>query len=178
VRSAGADYETEARTYHRAGGFLALKDLIENLLRTYNSRSPYINLDEWVNGVGTACHECGEHYSDEDLVWAEDVEGSLCESCRSFCQRCERYVVYRHYDAEREAGEYCVEDYMLECAACGEKSWEDDLKNIEVPWFDQPGAALLCDDCLAESEEAEELREDLDDGATLPGQIEIALASA
>ena len=62
------DHETEARTYHRAGDFLALKDLIENLLRTYHSRSPYINLDEWVNGVGTACYECGEHYSDEDLV--------------------------------------------------------------------------------------------------------------
>ena len=159
------------------GDLLALKDLIENLLRTYNSRSPYINLDEWVNGVGTACYECGEHYSDEDLVWAEDVEGSLCESCRSFYQRCERYVVYRHYDAEHEACEYCVEDYMLECASCGDKFWEDDLTAIEIAWFDQPGSALLCEDCLSELQESEEITEGSDDGTILRGQMEMVVAA-
>ena len=163
----------------REAPFLALKDPIENLLRTYNSRSPYIDLDEWVNGVGirrTADYECGERYSDDDLVWAEDVEGSLCESCRSFCQRCERYVVYRHYDAEREACEYCAADYTLECATCGEKFWEADLESVDVPWFEQAGAALVCEDCVTESEESEKTYEDFNAGEALRGQLEMTLA--
>jgi hypothetical protein len=129
-----------------------------------------------VNGVGTACYECGEHYDDEDLVWANDVDGSLCESCRSFCQHCARYIVYRHYDAEREACEYCVEDYMLEYACCGDKFWEDDLVALLIAWFKQPGSALLCGDCLVESEEAEEVFEHFNAGEALRGQLEMTLA--
>ena len=64
---------------------------------------------------------------------------------------------------------------MLECASCGDKFWDNDLTAMPIAWFDQPGSALLCEDCLAESEEAEEIREDLDGGATLPGQMEMTL---
>lgn len=53
-----------------------------------------------------------------------------------------------------------------ECATCGEKFWEDDLESTDVPWFDQPAAALLCKDCFAESEESQEINESFDDGAT------------
>jgi len=171
VSSEGAicwgDNETAAQAYHRAGDFLALKDLIGNLLHTYNSRSPYINLDDWVNGMGESCYECGERYSEDDLVWAEDVEGSLCESCRSYCQRCEQYVSYQHYDRDFDACQYCVEDHAIECGGCGEKHWEDDLETVEIAWFDQPSAVLVCKDCLAKFQEQEESNEDLDDTARL-----------
>ena len=33
-------HDDDANAYHASGDFLALKDMIENLLRTYNSRSP------------------------------------------------------------------------------------------------------------------------------------------
>ena len=134
-----------AVAYHGAGDFFALKDLMDNLLQTYNAHSPYISLDEWVNGVGESCYECGERYSDDDLVWAEDVEGSLCDSCRTYCERCEHYVVYRHYDSNWEACEYYAANYTLECATCSDKFWEDDLTAMPIAWFDQPGSTLpLC----------------------------------
>ena len=114
------------------------------------------------------------------MVWAEDIEGYLCDSCRSYCNRCQEYVCYRHYDAEREACEYCVEDYPpcggLECASCGDKFWEADLESIDVSWFDQPMAVLLCEDCAVESEETEEIYEDFNAGEVLRGQLEMTLA--
>jgi hypothetical protein len=125
-----------------------------------------------VNGVGTACYECVEHYLDEDLVWAEDVEGSLCESCRSFYQRCERYVVYRHYSAEHEACEYCVEDYMLECASCGDRFWENDLTAMPIAWFEQPGSTLVCGDCFGEFRNAAE-SDETDDGVSPRGHLQL-----
>lgn len=84
-------------------------------------------------------------------------------------------VVYRHYDSDWEAGEYCVADYTLECATCGEEFWEADLESVDVPWFDQPVAVLLCEDCLAELQESEGFHKDFNAGERLRGQLEMAL---
>ena len=73
------------------------------------------------------------------------------------------------------ACEYCVEDYMLECASCGDKFWEDDLESVDVPWFDQPTAVLLCEECMAETEESQGTDEHFDENAILLAQMEIEL---
>ena len=161
------DNETAAQAYHHSGDFLALKDLIHNLLRTYNGHSPYITLDDWINGVGTACYECGERYPDDDLVWTEDIEGYLCESCRSYCDRCQKYVCYRHYDRDFAACQNCVEEHAITCGGCGDKFWENDLETLEVAWFDQPSAILVCKDCFPEFQKQEDRNEDLHDTARL-----------
>jgi len=61
-------------------------------------------------------------------------------------------------------------------ATCGEKSWEADLKSVDAPWFDQPTAVLVCGDCLADAEDAEERYEDFNAGETPRGQLEMGLA--
>ena len=66
----------------------------------------------------------------------------------------------------------------LECATCADKFWECDLTAVDVLWFDQPDAALLCEDCLAQSEESQGVYEDFDDAPELPGQMEIVLPNA
>ncbi|KPL11859.1 hypothetical protein AMJ85_02705 [candidate division BRC1 bacterium SM23_51] len=64
--------------------------------------------------------------------------------------RCQRYVVYRHYDSDWEACEYCVADYTLQCASCDDKFWQGDLEGVDVAWFQQAVGVLLCEDCLVE----------------------------
>jgi hypothetical protein len=135
-----------------------------------------LSLDDWVSGVGTACYECGERYSDDDLVWAEDVDGSLCESCRSYCDHCQQYVCYRHYDRDFAACTYCVEEHAITCGGCSDKFWEADLESIDVSWFNQPMAVLLCEDCAVESEETEGIYEDFNAGEVLRGWLEMTLA--
>lgn len=85
-------YDSDAQSYHMAGDFLAVKDTIDNLLRTYNPRSPYISLEDWENGSSTSCNECGERYSDDDLAYSERYREYLCPNCRCYCEQCEDYV--------------------------------------------------------------------------------------
>jgi len=63
----------------------------------------------------------------------------------------------------------------LECATCGDKFWECDLTAVNLLWFDQPDSALLCEDCLAPSEQFQGVYEDLDNAPELLGQMEIVL---
>jgi len=132
--------------------------------------------------------ETGHDIADRGVVamvvdrGAPQVLTSVREMCvplaRGSCRSARpRYVVYRHYDPDWEACEYCVADYTLACAPCGEKSWENDLNSAEVAWFDRFSVVLLCEDCPAESEEAAENCDDLEDGVALPGQMEIELAT-
>lgn len=76
-------HDHEARAYHANGDFVAVKDLVENLLKTYNGHSPYITLDDWENGVGATCGICGERYAEDDLCWSEQEMEMLCEECRA-----------------------------------------------------------------------------------------------
>jgi hypothetical protein len=82
----------------------------------------------------------------------------------------------RHYDRDFGACQHCVEEHAITCGARGNKFWETDLESTDVAWFDQRRAVLLCEDCLAESEEVEEIYEDFNAGEALRGQLEMALA--
>jgi len=58
-------------------------------------------------------------------------------------------------------------------ASCGDKFWEGDLESVDVVWFEQPTAVLLCEDCLTESEGSESSNADTGNDAVLPNQMEI-----
>ena len=58
----------------------------------------------------------------------------------------------------------------------GKRRAEVDLESIDVPWFVQPTAVLVCEDCLGELREAEEICEDFDAGERLRRQLDTALA--
>ena len=149
------DHDTVAEAYHRAGEFLALKDLIDNLLQTYNSASPYINLDDWENGYGRACSSCEERFPEEDVSWSEVNQGELCETCRAWCERCEDHVYSNDYNTEFEACENCVENNAEPCHLCEERHWTEDLVEVEVKWFSKRQVMYFCAACKKDYEAIE-----------------------
>lgn len=168
------DHETEAMEYHRNGDFLALKDLIDNLLQTYNDRSPYIALEDWENGYGSACGECGDRYRDDDLSYSDWIEDYLCPNCSRWCERCDRTVPDRAYNLGMEACESCLEEEATRCDRCGSWVWTDDVVIHESE--DGDDEVSLCPACNQQQEEKEKRDEDKDEART--SDLEEATAAA
>lgn len=143
-------YDEQARIYHQSGDFLALRDLIDNLLQTYNSHSPYITLEDWENGLGESCSQCGEFYDPDDLVYVESVGDSLCYHCRRYCERCDRDLLYSDYDPEWEMCSECLEEYTSYCGECEERFLCQELFSMEEQGQEGIEVILLCKACYEE----------------------------
>lgn len=152
--------DEDARKYHASGDFLALKDTIENLLRTYNPRSPYISLNDWEYGEEGSCDECGDHYPDDDLSYSEHYEVSLCPNCRTWCEQCEDCVPEYHYNSSLDACDRCVENGSDICALCLERFWKDNIKTIQMKIDGKLETVPCCETCKEEYEAEQEDQED------------------
>jgi hypothetical protein len=141
------EHEATARAFHAAGDFLPLRDLIENLLRTYNSASPYISLEDWVDGPREKCHECSERCDSDDLAFSQSLDDFLCEYCRRYCEHCNDYVRDRDYDTDLDACIACVERNSGSCRLCGEQAWKRDLKRIEIETDNGTETVSVCESC-------------------------------
>jgi len=114
--------------------------IVRQILRTYNSSSAYVTLEDW---HGTVCGDCGDTVSD-----AESCSGCnepSCGDCVSCCKRCHVSL----------CGE-CV----VPCEGCNAKHCEKCLQRCqrcEEPFCKPCLTENQCDDCReAESEESEE----------------------
>ena len=169
-------HDEEAEAYHRTGDFLALKDLITNLLQTYNSSSPYINLEDWENGLGERCCDCGERYPEDEMAYVEYLSDVLCPECRSYCEKCDQYVHYRDYECDLdhnwEMCKWCAEECTTDCSKCGGRFLSEDLRRIEIPGEKEIQVVHLCEDCYEEHSRKEE-----EDNANLDNATRV-LASA
>jgi hypothetical protein len=145
-------HDEEAEAYHAEGDFLAVKDMIEALLQTYNPHSPYISLENWEQGSGAYCSACEERCDEDELGWSQSYGGELCESCRAWCEKCDEYVHYTRFNADLEACESCIEAGADNCAHCGRLEWVEDLTEVEAPWFAREESLRLCSECLEEHE--------------------------
>ena len=152
-------YDEDAHAYHASGDFLALKDMIENMLRTYNSQSPYISLEDWQED-GETCGECGDRWPADDMAYSESFGESLCPNCRSWCERCDDCVPYQHYSTEMEACKRCVEQDSEVCALCLGLFWRDELTTVQMLMDGKKEAVVCCEDCRREYEDAQEEPED------------------
>ena len=163
------NHEEMAQAYHREGDFLALRDLIDNLLHTYNPSSPYINLEDWEYGLGEACYECGERYHEDDLVYVDAISGSLCPNCRAWCEKCEDYVREEDYSHSWEMCEWCFERHTGLCRDCQKRFLVEDLHPVEITDGDQSETLEFCEDCYTEFRERKEKseNEDCDDPESL-----------
>jgi len=110
------------------------------------------------------------------------VEGSLCESCRSFrrhrdpSERCCKIHNPQSAFAKATADKSAIRNpkskiQNRKCASCGDKFWD----GVRVLWFEQPAVVLPCEDCPVEPGKSKETGENFDDSAILPGQMELTL---
>lgn len=59
--------------------------IINQVLHTYNSQSPYASLDEW---GGTTCQDCGSNIP-SDCSHCVGCGGAMCDDCSTCCSICE-----------------------------------------------------------------------------------------
>lgn len=109
--------------------------IVANLLRTYNSGSPYVSLSDW---NGSSCADCGTTVNSDDIYSCEKCNTQTCNDCYVSCSRCD--------------GIYCGE-CTSRCEGCGERSCQS--------CFDvcQGCLAELCRNCLDENERCPDCHE-------------------
>ncbi|SFJ15321.1 hypothetical protein [Planctomicrobium piriforme] len=101
--------------------------VISNVLQTYNSGSPYVDLDDW---EGILCEGCGNTVPDEETNRCQDCRISLCQECvyscgdcgHSLCHDCEVRCTgceEPHCSRCLEPCEGCQETFCSQCLNTG-----------------------------------------------------------
>ncbi|MEX0671082.1 MAG: hypothetical protein WD060_11565 [Pirellulales bacterium] len=68
------------------GRLLDFFTIVANLLRTYNSASPFVELAVW---HGSSCSDCGALVDDEECFTCQACHDSVCDGCEVVCSGCE-----------------------------------------------------------------------------------------
>jgi len=121
--------------------------LVRQILETYNPRSAYVQLSDW---LGVACSDCGTSSSEDESFGCgrcgcdlcDDCSRSCnscgqssCSSCSSLCTRCDADCCSSCISACRDCGEgYCTECLTdRKCSSCLESEDDEDAKPQHVP---------------------------------------------
>jgi len=90
--------------------------LVDNVLRTYNSESAYVTLDDW--GDLTCC-DCGHLTISDDCCECSACEDRVCDGCWCCCTDCDQ----RHCSACNVDCSGCLDDVCKSCVnSCTECS--------------------------------------------------------
>lgn len=81
---AGRSLEDAVREGRLCDSFLILR----SVLTTYNSRSPYVPIEEW---DGSSCSECGGSVDPDERSSCDACQAELCDGCIGRCTACEDY---------------------------------------------------------------------------------------
>jgi len=132
----------------RIGDFFVL---VQQILRTYNADSPYVDLESW---LGIPCHDCGETIAEEESYGCDECSHRLCDHCVCICDNCE--VTLCHGCVNRCAGcdqtfcstclcdcSNCAQEYCSDCmehSLCEtcQESKEDDAQSENTPTHTSP----------------------------------------
>ena len=102
--------------------------IVANLLRTYNSGSPYISLDDW---RGIACTDCGTTVSDDDRWMCESCEAAVCGECYLNCRDCDGVFCAECVTRCDGCDEYHCRSCMKRCSQCRDELCETCLDHQE-----------------------------------------------
>ena len=102
--------------------------IVANLLRTYNSGSPFVSLSDW---HGVECADCGSTVCDDERWTCEKCDGVVCGECYYNCPGCD--------------GVFCNE-YVTRCEGCDENHCSGCMKHCSRC------DAELCQGCLNDNE--------------------------
>lgn len=79
------DAETPLRRAFHAGRLYDAFLIVRQVLKTYNSGSPYVALSDW---LGDHCAWCDQPLSDSDSWGCETCGETMCEDCHRACHVC------------------------------------------------------------------------------------------
>ena len=110
--------------------------IVNSVLLTYNSGSPYVSLADW---TGVTCSDCGDSVDADDRYTCEKCEHSLCESCYRFCEAC--------------SSNFCG-DCVMRCESCDEdvcQHCQCTCKSCRDTFCPRCVEENLCDNCQQEA---------------------------
>ena len=93
----------------RAGRLTDFFQIINQVLHTYNSHSPYAPLSDW---HGTDCHACGAHVSG-DCSYCDVCQTQVCDDCSSCCPHCDTSAC----ESCLQCCGHCDSEFCPKCAA-------------------------------------------------------------
>lgn len=102
--------------------------IVANLLRTYNSGSPFVALSDW---QGVECSDCGTVVDNDDRWTCQECETAICSECNILCPGCSD--VFCHDCVSRCEGcdEHFCNGCLDSCSDCGATLCQDCLENDE-----------------------------------------------
>ena len=124
------------------GRLLDFFQIVANLLRTYNSASPYVSLTDW---EGVDCSDCGKTVSDEDRFSCEKCGSSVCDQCYYCCPECDSIFCSGCVTACSECSEHYCHRCLQVCSACLTELCQECLNE-----------QVLCKPCHEKAEEENE----------------------
>lgn len=103
--------------------------LVLSILKTYNSRSAYVKLEEW---HGLSCFDCSGFVSQEDSYLCHRCRVTLCQNCISSCTSCSETFCPQ-----------CVQG----CSSCRSSCCEACLESSEGSGRSCQNCRTSCDHC-------------------------------
>jgi hypothetical protein len=104
--------------------------LVNRVLHTYNSGSPYVALEDWES---RSCSDCGEQTSSDSLCHCQTCERDFCDSCMRTCHSCEQSVCFGCSDQNDNGDCLCSE-----CKKLDDQESEEDDEEEQTPVSDDP----------------------------------------
>lgn len=102
--------------------------LVSRLLRTYNSESPYVSLNDWHSAE---CSECADVVTTEEQTHCTNCENRLCRECANRCVDCDSSYCHDCVTRCEICRDDCCESYLKECALCCSSCCSNCLDNEE-----------------------------------------------
>ena len=111
------------RAAMRSGRVLDFFHIVNNLLHTYNSASPYVAISEW---GGVVCSECDWSMGEDEVRWCERCDVNLCSECsrccadcsETLCTNCSRSCHGCDDDLCRGCAKECNDCHEMFCSSC------------------------------------------------------------
>jgi len=105
-----------------------------------------------INAGYNLCEDCNTWVEADSLIYIENLERSVCESCYEYYDRCANCgeVITREDSRGTSDGrvcENCYENYYAECSVCGESYLESDLETRESDNDDEENE-YICLSCI------------------------------
>ncbi len=116
--------------------------LITNILKTYNSSSPYVSLDDW---GGRSCYDCGCTIFEDDSYYCETCDREYCSHCSTYCRSCDTTVCLGCSSECQGCNEPVCKGCIHTCKECEEMFCENCINENG-----------LCESCEAERKDNED----------------------
>jgi len=104
--------------------------LVNRVLHTYNSSSPYVAIEDWES---RSCRDCGSQTRSDSLYHCETCEGDFCDSCMRTCDSCQESVCYGCSEENGNGDRLCPS-----CKTLDEQESEESGEEEQTPISDDP----------------------------------------